>query len=49
MLRKGSYIAPLDEESITLIFSPGNDRVGTLAKALKLFKVNAFTVYQYYF
>ncbi|XP_060861120.1 protein henna [Metopolophium dirhodum] len=37
-IRKGSYIAPLDEESITLIFSPGNDSVGTLAKALKLFK-----------
>lgn len=40
MDRKGSsYLAPTEEDAITLIFSPGNDSVGTLAKALKLFKV----------
>ncbi|XP_025408150.1 protein henna [Sipha flava] len=35
---KGSYIPPIEDESITLIFSPGKDGVGTLANALKLFK-----------
>lgn len=43
VVHKGSYIPPIDDESITLIFSPGNDGVGTLANALKLFKVHTFT------
>lgn len=33
-----------EEESITLIFSPGKDSVGTLAKALKLFKVTLMRI-----
>lgn len=42
LVHKGLYIDPVKDESITLIFSPGNDSVGTLAKALKLFKVKMY-------
>lgn len=49
MHRKGSsYLSNATEnESITLIFSPGKDSVGSLAKALKLFKVNRFIISNY--